>query len=372
MSRKILKSFLATLTILFLFSAVSSAQEKLKTKTVVLIVADGLRWQEIFTGADPTLLDSEHGGIWAKAEVLKRDYWRDDVNERRKLLFPFIWSTVVQKGQIFGNQTKGSVAHVTNGMAFSYPGYNEMLTGFPDPKIDSNEFGLNPNETVFEWLNNIPEFRNQVAVYGTWETYKDIFNEKRSNLVMQVAWEVPYKGNLTARQEVINDLYRHATKFDNEDVSNSLQQYPLLDYVRANHPRALFVGYGESDNWAHAGRYDLVLDSAHQFDHYVSELWDTMQSLPAYKDQTTFIITCDHGRGSGLTEWKDHGVDQKGSENIWIAVIGPDTKPLGERTNVEPVVQAQIAATVAALLGQDYNKAVKQAAPPLEDVLPKQ
>jgi len=361
--------FVSALAILFSFSALSSAQEKTKTKTVVLIVADGLRWQEIFTGADPTLLDSEHGGIWARPDDLKRDYWRADINERRKLLFPFLWTTVAQKGQIFGNQTKGSVARVTNGMAFSYPGYNEMLTGYPDPKINSNEFGRNPNVTVFEWLNKLPEFHNEVAVYGTWATYKDIFNEKRSNLIMQAGWDIPYKGNLTPRQEVINDLYRHATKFDSEDISNSLQQFPLLDYVGKSHTRALFVGYGETDNWAHAGRYDLVLDSAHQFDHYVSELWTKMQSLPAFKDQTTFIITCDHGRGGGLVEWKDHGVNQKGSENIWIAVIGPDTKPLGERTRIGPVTQSQIAATVAALLGQNYNQAVSQAAPPLTDVL---
>src|SRR6266849_7428541 len=114
MPRKLLIKFAVSFAILFFFSTLASAQEKLKTKTVVLIVADGLRWQEVFTGADPTLMDSEHGGIWAKTEDLKRDYWRDDLDERRKLLFPFLWTTVSPKGQIFGNQTKGSVAHVTN------------------------------------------------------------------------------------------------------------------------------------------------------------------------------------------------------------------------------------------------------------------
>ncbi len=76
-------------------------------------------------------------------------------------------------------------------------------------------------------------------------------------------------------------------------------QIPLLDYVRAEHPRALFVGYGETDDWAHAGRYDLVLKSAHQFDAFVKQLWDTMQAMPEYHDQTTFIVTTDHGRGGG-------------------------------------------------------------------------
>src|SRR5579863_4955123 len=105
----------------------------LKTRTVVLIVSDGLRWQEIFTGADPTLLNEKDGGIWDDVNRLRRDYWRDDVLERRRALFPFLWNVVAKQGQIFGNQTKGSAAHVTNGMAFSYPGYNEMTTGFPDP-----------------------------------------------------------------------------------------------------------------------------------------------------------------------------------------------------------------------------------------------
>jgi hypothetical protein len=340
-----------------------------KTPNVVLIVADGLRWQEIFTGAEADLMNDKEGAIWAKPEELRRDFWRDDVNQRRKALFPFLWGTVAQRGQIFGNQNKGSDAHVTNGQAFSYPGYNEMLTGYPNPKIDSNEFGINPNMTVFEWLNKFPEFRGKVAVYGTWSVFKDIFNEKRSHLVMQAGWDLPYEGKLTARQELLNELYRRTSKLDDEDVYDSFLQIPLLEFARAKQPKVLFVGYGETDNWAHSGRYDLVLQSAHAFDHYVEELWNTLQAIPAYHDQTTFIITTDHGRGSGLVDWKEHGVDQKGSENIWMAVIGPDTKPLGERVNAATVTQAQIAATVAALLGKDYREDVPAAAVPIDEVL---
>lgn len=340
----------------------------LKTRNVVLIVSDGLRWQEIFTGADPTLMDSEHGGIWADGNELKRKFWRNDIAERRQALFPFLWGVVAKQGEIYGNQAEGSVAHVTNGMAFSYPGYNEMLTGYPDPKIDRNEFGPNPNITVFEWLNRMPEFRGKVAVYGTWNVFQDIFNEKRSGLVMQSGWNLPEKGKLTPRQELINELYRTTTPLDNEDTYNSFIQVPLLDYVKTAHPGVLFVGYGETDNWAHQGRYDLVLESAHGFDHLVQQLWETMQAMPEYRDQTTFILTTDHGRGSGLVEWKEHGVGEKGSENIWIAIMGPDTPARGERQNVGPVTQAQLAATVAAFLGKDYPHDVPAAAKALPDV----
>ena len=342
-----------------------------KTRNVVLIVADGLRWQEVFTGADPSLLNSEHGGIWANPENLKREFWRDDVNERRKALFPFLWNVVASQGQLFGNQLKGSVARVTNGKAFSYPGYNEMLTGFPDPKIDSNDYGPNPNVTVFEWLDKRPDLHGHVAVVGTWDVYKNIFNVNRSHLPVQVGWGLPYHGKLDSNQHLINELYLHTTRLDDEDVTDSLQQIPLLDFVRSNHPQVLFVGYGEADNWAHSGRYDLVLHSAHEIDHFIEQLWDTMQSIPSYRGQTTFIITADHGRGSGLVEWKDHGADQKGSENIWIAVIGPDTPPLGERANIDPVTQSQIAATLACFLGKDYRHDVPAAGPPIASVLPK-
>jgi bisphosphoglycerate-independent phosphoglycerate mutase (AlkP superfamily) len=152
-------------------------------------------------------------------------------------------------------------------------------------------------------------------------------------------------------------------------VWDSFLQVPLVDYVRSAHPRLLFVGYGETDNWAHSGRYDLVLESAHQFDEFVRQLWDTMQAMPEYRNQTTFIITTDHGRGSGLEEWKEHGAGQKGSENIWIGVMGPDTNPLGERANAVTVTQAEIAATLAEFLGKDFHRSSPDSAPPLPGVV---
>jgi hypothetical protein len=160
--------------------------------------------------------------------------------DRHCFRFSGAWSA--KQGQIFGNQAKGSVARVTNGMAFSYPGYNEMLTGHPDPRIDRNEFGTNPNLTVFEWLNRMSEFRGKVAVYATWNVFKDIFNEQRSGLVMQAGWDLPGKEKLTPRQALLNKLYQSTTRFDADDLFNSFLQVPLLDYVKADHPRVLFVG----------------------------------------------------------------------------------------------------------------------------------
>ncbi|HLQ12519.1 MAG TPA: hypothetical protein VK130_04640 [Steroidobacteraceae bacterium] len=353
-------------------SAPSLAQ--LKTRNVVLIVSDGLRWQEVFTGADRSLLDDPKGGMWESADSLKKRFWDDSSSERRRLLMPFMWDVIAKQGQLFGNQEVGSIARVTNGVAYSYPGYNEMLTGHPDPRIDrtdidGNNYGPNPNVTVFEWLNQRPGLEGKSAVFGSWTWFTDVFNESRSHLDMRVGSRLPPTPDPTPRQALLERLYRTTTAQEEGEAPDAFVQARLLDYLHTSQPRALFVGFGETDDWGHAGRYDLILEATHHLDLFVHELWDTMQSMPQYRGQTTFIITTDHGRGSGLVDWKEHGIKEKGSENIWIATIGPDTAPLGERHGAPAVEQAQIAATIAALLGQDYRSAVPLAAPPLP-VLP--
>lgn len=341
-----------------------------QTENVVLIVPDGVRWQEVFAGAEMALLNEQEGGSWIDEKKLRATFWRDDVSERRRLLLPFLWSMVAQQGQLFGNKRLGSEARVTNGLAFSYPGYNELVTGSGDPRIDSNEFGPNPNLSVFEWLNSQPDLRGRVAVFATWGAFNDIFNQKRSGLHIQAGPTPPKTGKLTPRDELLNELYGSTTMLDADDAYNAFVQVALLDYVKAAGPRVLFVGYGETDSWAHSGRYDLVLTSLRHFDRFVEQLWITMQSMPQYRGRTTFIVTTDHGRGSGPVDWKEHGIESPGSEDIWIAVFGPDTPALGERTKVPSVAQAQVAATVAALLGKDFRKVVPAAAAPLPVTLP--
>jgi hypothetical protein len=81
------------------------------------------------------------------------------------------------------------------------------------------------------------------------------------------------------------------------------------------------------------------------------------------------VITTDHGRGPAPIAWKNHGREIVDSSYLWMAVIGPDTPALGERTDLAPVRQAQVAATVAALLGEDFVAASPRSAPPVADVL---
>ncbi len=345
------------------------AQQPRRTENVVLIVTDGLRWQELFRGADSALIDARWGGVEDTAGT-RRAFRRPTIEATRGALLPFIWGQVAQQGQIFGNVPRGSVATVTNGLKFSYPGYNEMISGRPDPRIDRNDAGPNPNVTVFEWLNGRAGLKGRVAVFGTWDAFPAIFNRGRSGLPIHAGWEVPFVAHPAAGQAAINRLYATTTRLWDDLAYDGFMQAVVLDYVRARRPRLLFVGYGETDEWAHSRRYDQTLRSAQRVDGFIAELWNTMQGMPQYRGRTTFIITTDHGRGATREDWTDHGKNVVGAENIWIAVIGPDTPAVGEVTGGVRVTQGQIAATIAALLGEDYRAVAPDAAPPLAWAIP--
>jgi hypothetical protein len=312
------------------------------------------------------------GGSWIKPAELRARWWREDAAERRALLLPFLWGTVAKHGQLYGNRLLGSRVDVTNAARVSYPGYNELLSGRADPSIDRNDYGPNPNLTVFERLAALPGYRGRVAVYGTWWVLGDVFNAGRSRLPMRVGADFIAPGTPDPAASLLRSLYASSTHLYGANPFDAFVHAALREGLRRESPRVLFVGFGDTDLWAHMGRYDLVLETAHQFDAYVEDLWRTLQSRPGYRDHTTLILTTDHGRGRGPTDWREHGVEQPGSEEIWLAVLGPDTAALGERRDAPALTQGQVAATLMALLGEDLSRLDPLAAPPVADVLARQ
>jgi type I phosphodiesterase/nucleotide pyrophosphatase len=330
---------------------------------VFLVTLDGMRWQEVFGGMQSSLLTKEGGGVSSAAPLEKR-FGGATPEERRRKLMPFLWSVVAEQGQIIGDPSRNSLARVTNGLWFSYPGYNEMLAGFPDARINSNDRILNPNVTVLEWLNTRPGLRGRVAAFGSWELLPWIVNEQRSGIHANGDGP-PIRKPVTARDRVLNELaadlppYWGATRFDAPTGIGA------LEYLRAQRPRVLYVMLGETDEWAHGRRYDLYLDAARRNDRFVERLWTLAQSMPQYAGRTALVIATDHGRGDSATDWTNHGEKVPAAERIWMAAMGPGVAALGIRSDVT-ATQSQIAATVAKLVGQDYVAAQPKAAAALE------
>jgi len=340
---------------------------KRATENVILLMTDGLRWQEVFGGAEEVLMSKDPGGV-KEVDALKAAFWRDTPEARREALMPFFWKVVARQGQVFGNQAKGSMAQVTNGMHFSYPGYNETLCGFADPRIDSNDKNPNPNITVFEWLNRKPAYYGRVAAFGVWDVFPFIFNRERCGFLINAGFE-PLSKPSNPRIELLNTLKAEQTRYWIHEPFDSLTIQTALEYLKESKPRLMFVSLNETDAWGHEGRYDQYLYAAHRADAAFKAFWETAQAIPQYQGKTSIILVPDHGRGDAPVEWKNHGKKTPRSEFIWLGFLGPDTPALGERANMDKVTQSQVAATLAGLLGEDYASAVPQAAPAIADVL---
>jgi Type I phosphodiesterase / nucleotide pyrophosphatase len=370
-----MSSILRVSTLLILLHALCmsvdarEAESSTVTRNVILVTTDGLRWQEVFRGADASLINKEDGGV-ADPDSLRRRFWRETPEARREALMPFLWGTIARQGQVFGNRDKNSPARVTNGKNFSYPGYNELFTGFVDPSIDSNEKRPNSNVSVLEWLDHQPAFRGKVTAVGSWDVYPFILNVERSKLPVNAGW-MSFKGSSLSRNaRLLNDLMSRSIH-DWDDCRNDVFTFRVaLEYLRHERPRVFYVGLGDTDEYGHRGRYDLYLRAAHEADAAIKTLWDELQSHSQYRGSTTLIVTTDHGRGDPPQDWRSHGEKIAGSDATWLAVLGPDTSALGERSESKLVTQTQVAGTLAALLGEDYCTAAPKAGPPIADVLP--
>ena len=66
----------ATALPLALASCAFSLIGREKRKTLFLLMTDGLRWQEVFHGADAALMNKENGAV-SDPDALKRLYWRE-------------------------------------------------------------------------------------------------------------------------------------------------------------------------------------------------------------------------------------------------------------------------------------------------------
>jgi len=360
--------FRAIFRSLLLSLAIFSLVAEHKTENIIFVMTDGFRLQELFDGAEASLITKESAGS-SGVDALKQAYWRDTPAARRQALMPFLWTTVAQQGQIYGNREVQSEAAVTNGKNFSYPGYSETLCGFADAKIISNDKIPNPNVTVLEWLHQKPAFRDKVAAFGAWDVFPYIFNSPRAGFPVNAGYDPFNDGPLTPKLELLNQLKAEAPRVWPDEAFDSLTFHTAFEYLKERRPRVIYLSLGETDDWAHAGNYGEYLQSAHRVDTYLKLLWETAQSIPQYRGKTTLIFTTDHGRGQSPDEWKSHGEKIPDSKYIWMAFLGPDTRPLGVRSKTGAVTQSQIAATLAALLGEEYAGAVSRAGKPIVDVL---
>jgi hypothetical protein len=340
--------------LLLIFSVISANAQK--AENIIIITTDGYRWQELFKGMDSAIANNpkyHHGD----SSYIFEKYWSNDENERRKKLMPFFWNTIVNHGQIYGNRKFDNKVNNANPHWFSYPGYSEIMTGFGDSTIDSNEYPPNPHVTVLEFLNHQPKFKNKVVAFGAWDAFDRILNQQRSGIPVFSAFDTIGGKNPNANEKLINAMMQDSYRpFDNAECLDVFTHYAALEYLKTRKPKVLYISYGETDEWAHHGYYRSYLDAAHLFDQWIKQIWNFIQSDPQYKNNTALFITTDHGRGDiNKEEWTSHGSKIQDAYQIWFAAMGPGIPATGEQKNSVQLYQQQFAQTIAKLLGYIYK-----------------
>ncbi|HEV8197841.1 MAG TPA: hypothetical protein VGP87_14435 [Gemmatimonadales bacterium] len=349
--------------VISLFLACSSTMASAQTAPrpadrLIIVTMDGVRWQEVFGGAAKELISPGSGGV-ADTIALARRFLRETPEARRETLMPFLWGEIARNGWILGDSSAGMPVRVTNGKRFSYPGYNELLTGAPDDRIDSNDKIPNPNVSVLEWLNGRPAFHGSVAAFGSWDVLPFILDSARGHLPANGDGP-PVAAPRTEVEHALNDLAREIPRYWGNVRFDAVTMEGALHYLRTRRPRVLYVMMGDTDEWAHERRYDFYLDAINRGDRFLKTLWETVQRMPEYRGRTALLAATDHGRGS-TNDWTDHGRDVAASDRIWMAGLGfriQDSVVRGPHT------QAQFAATIAGLLGleAEFRRANPKAA----------
>lgn len=344
--------------------AQTPAPAALKTRNVILITLDGARTQEIFGGLDDEIFKAvlaRQKKTPEQSDVYKR-FAGATPEERRRKLMPFFWDTwMTQHGSIAGNRARNSTVQLTNTHRFSYPGYSEILTGEAhDAEINSNDMRRNPFPTVLEFLKERLSLQTpQVAAFTSWDVGPYISSSREGAIVANGGY-MAYESADAAVKRLSAAQFEALTGWDS--VRHDYFTFHLaMAHLASARPRVLYMMLGETDDWAHEGRYERVLQTLALTDAWFKELWTWLQSQDEYRDKTTILITTDHGRGNTPSDWNTHGAKVEGAQYTWLAAIGPDFSQRGEWRDAPTVYTNQVAATMAAVMGVGGDFATKHA-----------
>ncbi len=305
---------------------------------VVVVALDGARFREIFAGVDPELA----GGARAPGIGL----------ESSEQLMPNLHRLMSVEGAALGAPEHGPPISASGPDFVSLPGYAEIFTGRRTTGCGNNACQGTSPLSVADQLGEPANGAWKSAVVTSWPD------------IAKVAAKSP-------RVAVSAGKHAGATRwrFDRTDaVSTALRRaeaeppWPgtgdfrrdrytadlALAYLRAEQPNFLFVGLGETDEFAHQGNYTGYLEALREADRYVGELAATLAARARAGVRTALFVTADHGRAA---TFRDHGQPYPESARVWLVASGSAIEARGLVAAQAPRHLADIAPTLRALFG---------------------
>ena len=304
------------------------------TENLVIITLDGVAWDDVFEDAD----------------VLDRNF-------------------LAQYGNLYGDRNKGNKVDVLNPSAVSNPGYAEIFTG-NTTDFTGNDYREGINKTVLEYINEQPNYEghNVMAVArGLFPYY--LFRASISDFPILTPEYITFYDELYDTEWVydnlddldLNRMYSVRKHFD--DIMNeAMTMAPLLNLdVDEGEPIVYLVGkkimselhtkvnyfqFVMTDPAAHANDRDSYLKLLENVQVFIKDLISYIDSDPFYRNNTSIVITTDHGRSSA--NFTGHGRES------FLIVLNPSLNA-GIVDREEQIYNAQIAQTLAKLIGLRYE-----------------
>lgn len=272
------------------------AQEKLKTKHVIVVVMDGARYQETFG-------DSSH-------QYVSNMY------------------RLKSQGVLYTQFSN-------NGKTLTNSGHGAIVTGnYQTLKNNGKQLPANPN--MFQYFQK----QKGVDKTKTWIVSSKGKLEILANTTHKKWWNryqpMTYCG--VKGQAVVYE----------SDAKNFEK---AKEVIRENAPELMLINFLEADANGHQKNWNGYVGGIRNIDYFVSELWAFVQADPDLKDQTSIFVTNDHGRhNDGVKQgFAEHGDKCSGCKHIFLFALGPDFKQNAEIS--EPAEMIDIPSTIAYMLG---------------------
>jgi hypothetical protein len=146
-------------------------------------------------------------------------------------------------------------------------------------------------------------------------------------------------------QEAIEDLVRTSAPATGDEFTHLI----ALEVIERFAPSLLVITFSDMEV-AHFGSYSLHLAGISTVDRLVYELWNELQTQPAYKGKTTLFVLPEFGRdldGSNTNGFFNHRQNSESTRLTWMLCLGDAIR----RAQIieDPINQTDICPTVARL-----------------------
>lgn len=320
--------------------------------TIVLVAVDGVRWHDVFQGVE-------------KSRARALGFRSDEILNARRLV-PNL-SSLADSGLALGTDGTGMKA---NGPGFvSLPGYMEMLTGAATPCLD-NDCSAVGVSTIADELASEPDTGPlDVAVIASWDRIERAAAKHPENLIVSAGRHHGATRERLRFDRVAADLFDRGTDDGPGPGTGDFRRDRstaaiAIHYLRTQRPRFLFIGLGETDEYAHKGDYRGYLEALTQADEAVGNVASVLSEYEREGRRTTLIVTTDHGRGA---DFAGHGSYAPESGNVWMIAAGAGISRSGRATFARPHRLSDVAGMIRAFDRAPVPAAVSDLVQPMEE-----